>query len=324
LTASGGTSYLWNSGATSSTITVSTSGTYSVLSISGTCTSASSTPVSVTAATCTPTNSVRIGATFAAWLRSNSAYAPAMNGDFMDTTNNNVISTTILTMNGVGLIDLNGVQYFANLQTLIARDNLLTSIPILPATLKELTLRNNLIAVITSLPDGLESLDLSQNPVAVLPAFPTSLRALYLNSNPNLTAIPTLPNGVYYLECTNSVYSCVPNIPTGPFPTWWSNGYTNPQNLPACIAGGRTGSTTSATATVSTTVNLYPNPAHDMIYVSGLSGNNIDLRITSITGTQIGTTMNTSSQSIELPIQHLSSGIYFLNVNGKAFRFIKD
>jgi len=48
------------------------------------------------------------------------------------------------------------------------------------------------------------------------------------------------------------------------------------------------------------------------------------LRITSITGTQIGTTTNTSSQSIELPIQHLSSGIYFLNVNGKAFRFIKD
>jgi len=324
LTASYASAYRWSTGATTRSISVSNAGSYSVTTFEGACTSATSSSTAVSVSTCSPTNSVLIPHTFAAWLNDNSAYAPAMNGDYMDTTNNNIRNTTQLTMNGIGLTDLNGIQYFRSLVTLIARDNALTAIPTLPASLRELTLRNNAIASVSSLPSSLTSLDLSQNPMPSLPTLPASLQTLYVNTMPFLTALPSIPNSVYYLECNNAVFTCLPNIPTGPFASWSNGSFTNPQNLSVCGANPSIGIISSTAMLSSTSLSFYPNPASSTLHISGLSSPASQIIITTATGVQVSQVISTELESIEVPVQHLAAGVYFLNVDGKAYRFVKQ
>lgn len=77
----------------------------------------------------------------------------------------------------------------------------------------------------------------------------------------------------------------------------------------------------SIKAPANTSIKLYPNPAHDYIFISGVSG------IASIydgTGRQVlRATINGASQPAKIGIQNLAKGVYFVLIDGHQFKFIK-
>lgn len=335
------TFYYMGGGAFNGTWQVNSAGEFYIYYVSGACTSAIAT-VNIASAVCNPANSVQVDPTFASWLANNPTYASAISqGTWLDTSNTAVRNATSIDCSGSGIVNLNGIQYFRSLRTLYSRSNQLTQIPVLPASLLEISLRNNQISQIASFPAGLESLDLSENPVAQLPPFPFSLRALYLNLMPNLLTVPTIPNGVYYLETQSAQFSCVPNIPTGPFPSWWPGGFTYPQNLPACSSGsvraaddlqsqgaellsyGDGGLSTSSVKGSNGTrpLQLWPNPAKDFVQIDGLTIGQT-YKIINALGQEV-VSKQAIQTSLRLPIDAYAPGMYMLQTHGQVIRWVK-
>lgn len=72
---------------------------------------------------------------------------------------------------------------------------------------------------------------------------------------------------------------------------------------------------------------LYPNPANDKLVVLSNSKNSSPVLLFDITGKNITSAIgmhNNSSNTLELNLSGLSSGIYFLKVNNETHRFIKQ
>jgi|GEM_PF-3102181 len=68
-------------------------------------------------------------------------------------------------------------------------------------------------------------------------------------------------------------------------------------------------------------LKLYPNPAHDYVFISGVSG---VASIYDATGKQVmRLNIPTQSQPAKIAIQGLAKGIYFVRVGGQEFKFIK-
>jgi hypothetical protein len=68
---------------------------------------------------------------------------------------------------------------------------------------------------------------------------------------------------------------------------------------------------------------LYPNPVMDKLFLRGLSGKTIILFIYDEQGRLIGQ-KECNSDEIEIDVSSFSDGIYFLKVNEKAVKFIKN
>ncbi|TGV02767.1 T9SS type A sorting domain-containing protein [Flavivirga rizhaonensis] len=67
---------------------------------------------------------------------------------------------------------------------------------------------------------------------------------------------------------------------------------------------------------------IYPNPVSDHLFVSFRVPEQRTINLFSVNGIKLlGKTANTSE--IELDISHLSSGIYFLNINKESFKIVK-
>ena len=62
-------------------------------------------------------------------------FAPAFNGDSLDSTSVMVTTTTVLNCSGWGIHSLEGIQYFDQLTDLNCNVNYLSTLPQLPATL---------------------------------------------------------------------------------------------------------------------------------------------------------------------------------------------
>ncbi len=124
----------------------------------------------------------------------NNIYPECMDGNMMDTTCVSITSTVVLDCSFKDISDLEGLQYFDNLEELFANSNLLTSIPPLPGNyIYHLWLNHNLITEITDYPEGVYVLSLENNPnlVSIAP-YPESLAHLYVSSCTSLTSIPAL------------------------------------------------------------------------------------------------------------------------------------
>ena len=87
----------------------------------------------------------------------------------------------------------------------------------------------------------------------------------------------------------------------------------------------RLSSTTNTTA-----INIYPNPAHDKLYIENASQNMDDATITiyNTIGQAINVPINKNGQKLELDISHLPTGLYYaLCNNGNAqtrTKFLKE
>ena len=75
-------------------------------------------------------------------------------------------------------------------------------------------------------------------------------------------------------------------------------------------------------------LSLYPNPAENVLTLNGINPNTERISITSTNGQLMNTYTNITGSSMELNVQHLENGIYFIriqsNETSEAIRFVKE
>ncbi|MCL1834840.1 MAG: S-layer homology domain-containing protein [Oscillospiraceae bacterium] len=136
--------------------------------------------------------------------------------------------------NSKEIVSLSGIEYFTSLQTLDCEDNLLGSIPQLPASLTGLwcggnkltwlaplpagldylICPNNELTLPPALPAGLKEFDCTNNRLTALPPLPASLLMLWCDGN-ELTSLPELPHALRYLICSDNLIESLPALPPG-------------------------------------------------------------------------------------------------------------
>ena len=99
-----------------------------------------------------------------------------------------------LQLNNLGLVSLDGVQFFSDLTYLNCDSNQLSTLPILPEQLTDLWCKHN--------------------EISSLPELPESLTLLWCSDN-QLNSLPTLPEGLINLGCDQNLLTSMPNLPTG-------------------------------------------------------------------------------------------------------------
>ncbi len=198
---------------------------------------------------------------FITYLQSN--FPSAMSGNQLDTTNISVTSSTSIDVNGLGISNLYGIQFFDMLISLDCSNNFLTSIPPLSQNLEQLICSNNQLSSLPPFYQGFKTLYCAQNNIGFLPLLPASVETIHCQennmvsmasplpdslsvflcdsnqlsalpalpvklsylicANNNITSLPQLPNGLYHLNCLNNQLSCLPQLPN---------------SLPALLAAG--------------------------------------------------------------------------------------
>ena len=139
---------------------------------------------------------------------------------------------TELTLDDLGLENINGIGLFSNLEYLSCENNNLQSFPTLPSQITTLygkwnnlsevldlpqnivsiDLRHNSISSIAQLPESIEDLKLCFNELTSLPNLPDSLEILFCAYN-NLTSLPALPNKVVQVLCYGNQISEIYALP---------------------------------------------------------------------------------------------------------------
>ncbi len=172
---------------------------------------------------------------FGTWLNTN-GYSSCMVGNntagwLMDTTCSAVVNAVSVDCYAQGIRDINGIQYFDNLDTLKCIKNQLTSIPALPGGLIQLDCDSNQLtslpalpgslttlscfwnqlSTIPVLPAGLTALNCSYNIIATLPALPASLTFLNCRVN-QISSVPELPDSLYFFDCSFTNVNCLPEL----------------------------------------------------------------------------------------------------------------
>jgi uncharacterized repeat protein (TIGR01451 family) len=167
----------------------------------------------------------------------------------MDTSCSQVVTATIVNCGNSGIVNLDGIQYFDNLQELscanfsgtpIAKKllqipafppllnkfhstyNEFTSLPALPATLQTLSSYGGKLAALPQLPAALETLRCHDNLLTALPTLTPLLKILYCQDN-NLPLLPSLPNSLLTLNCSNNLISSLPTLPSTMRELWCSS-----------------------------------------------------------------------------------------------------
>lgn len=174
-----------------------------------------------------------------------------MSGNQMDTTSPAVTNKTIMYINDFQVYDLDGVQYFDSLKTLICgnyngpnwTDNHISNLPRLPKNLDTLICHNNIINFLPDLPNNLKLLDCSNNQLTCLPFLPSSIDSLVATGN-NIQCvtnyISAMDSSLSLISICNSNNSCstVNNssyvtIPDQNFATWLQT------NIPLAMNGNK-------------------------------------------------------------------------------------
>lgn len=148
---------------------------------------------------------------FVYFLQYNYPFSNFMSGNQMDITHPDVQNIGILSVAGLNIADLTGIEYFTNLQELICYNNQLTSLPSLPNSLQKLYCENNQLTSLPTLPNSLQELVCDSNQLTILPTLSNSLTYLSCNNN-QLASLPTLPNSIIWLYCGNNQLTSLPTL----------------------------------------------------------------------------------------------------------------
>ncbi len=143
----------------------------------------------------------------------NNGFAACMQGDSLDTTCTAVVTSTNVNCGNKNIYDVQGIQYFDNLQIFSCFANYLTMLPTLPNSIQSLFCGQNQLTVLPTLPIGLTFLDCSQNQLLSLPSLPLPLVTLHCFNN-QLSSISSLPPGLEYLWCGGNVLTSLPPLPS--------------------------------------------------------------------------------------------------------------
>ena len=117
-----------------------------------------------------------------------------------------------LQLNNLGLVSLDGVQFFSDLTYLNCDSNQLSTLPILPEQLTDLWCKHNEISSLPELPESLTLLWCSDNQLNSLPTLPEGLINLGCDQN-LLTSMPNLPAGLTTFYCDHNQLSNLPILP---------------------------------------------------------------------------------------------------------------
>lgn len=139
-------------------------------------------------------------------------YGAISNFNQLDTTSASVVNATDLNCNSFAIKDLDGIQYFKNLQSLQCANNSLTSLSSLPPLLKSINCAQNQIDSLPALSFGLEFLDCSYNHLATLPSLPSTLLNLRCSNN-QISVLPSLPLNLMFLVVGNNNLTNLPILP---------------------------------------------------------------------------------------------------------------
>jgi hypothetical protein len=71
------------------------------------------------------------------------------------------------------------------------------------------------------------------------------------------------------------------------------------------------------------TIVLYPNPAQDNLTISGLSGSE-DILLTDISGRTLYRGKSDGATEMQIPVSGLAKGMYFVRVNNKTIKVLKN
>jgi hypothetical protein len=123
-----------------------------------------------------------------------------MNGNQMDTTCAGIVNATRISLLGLNISDLTGMQYFDNLNYFRFITPPLTFLPPLTNTIDTLIFSNTLLNNLPQWPNSLLYLECYSNQLTNLPAFPNSLKYIDCHDN-QLTSLPTLPSFLINLNC---------------------------------------------------------------------------------------------------------------------------
>lgn len=138
---------------------------------------------------------------FAAELES--AVPDAMTGDQLDPTHPSVAALDYLDLEGLGIADLSGIEYFTGLNILDVSFNPITYLPALPSNMNHLTISYTMLPSMPVLPDSLWQLSMAGMQFTVFDPFPSGVHNLDMSNN-TITAMGALPESLYQL----SVRSC--------------------------------------------------------------------------------------------------------------------
>jgi hypothetical protein len=107
---------------------------------------------------------------FATYLQT--AYPGCMSGNQMDTTCAGIVNADSIYVRSMNIGNLEGIQYFDNLEVLYGDNNNLTGLPSLPMGLRELYVPWNDLVSLPILPPNLVWLYAIGNQITTLPALP--------------------------------------------------------------------------------------------------------------------------------------------------------
>ena len=136
----------------------------------------------------------------------------AMNGAVLDTLHPSVQSLNSLYVPYASIYDLDGIQYFTGLLSLVCNGNYLTTMPPLPDAIIQLECQGNNLVSLASLPNSLARLYCWENQLTSLPALPPALDWIVCYNN-QLTTLPTLPNSITQIACSENALTALPALP---------------------------------------------------------------------------------------------------------------
>ncbi|MEY5048328.1 MAG: hypothetical protein RLZZ175_1687 [Bacteroidota bacterium] len=159
-----------------------------------------------------------------------------------------------INISGLGIMNIEGIQYFTKITRLDCYYNNLSSIPTLSNSIQILECGKNELTSLPTLPNQLLTLRCGENQITSLPVIPNTLLELSATSNlitqlpsqlpinlnslfvsyNKITSLPTLPNSLNILYVDNNQLSSIPNLPFELKTLNCSNNkITDIQNLPA-------------------------------------------------------------------------------------------
>ncbi len=190
---------------------------------------------------------------FLSYLKTRIPYC--IQGNLLDTTCSGLDSIALININGLKIEDISCIRYFSNLVEFRCKNNKISNIDMLPASLERLYCDYNKLTDISKLPPNLQVFVCDSNQLGSLPPLPNSLVLLqcidtYLDSLPyalpsNLNAllcyrnfiktVPPLPSSVLNFDCTSNQIIALPELPAGLL--YLSCGFNQILSLPALPAG---------------------------------------------------------------------------------------
>lgn len=209
------------------------------------------------------------------------------------------------------------------LEWLFCQRNRLSMVNRLPQHLKRLSCAFNQITNLPSLGDTLEDLNCAFNKLISLPYLPMKLKYLVCDSN-QITHLPVLPYGLESVSCVDNKLSTLPtlpntlvglfasgncfmDIPQNPFPNTLTSFVVSPNGNSCVITDILEQDSLSHPP-------FFPNPATDILHFTKTETytvfNDLGQQVREVTG-------------LEINLEGLNNGIYFLRVGDTVAKFAK-